>query len=68
MDVEVTRRDGTSTLSITDDGAGFAVDGQPEGSHFGLRVLRDLVQELGGELEIQSEPGRGTTVRVELSQ
>jgi two-component system, NarL family, sensor kinase len=67
VDVEVTRRDGTSTLSITDDGAGFAVDGQPEGSHFGLRVLRDLVQELGGELEIQSEPGRGTTVRVELS-
>ena len=66
VDVEVARRDGTATLSIADDGSGFSVDAQSEGSHFGLRVLRDLVHELGGELAIQSEPGRGTTVMVEV--
>ena len=66
VDVEVARRDGTATLSIADDGSGFSVDAESEGSHFGLRVLRDLVHELGGELAIQSEPGRGTTVMVEV--
>ena len=67
VEVEVIRRDGIASLRVEDDGSGFAVDGQPEGAHFGLRVLRDLVHELGGELEIRSEPGRGTTVKVEVS-
>jgi signal transduction histidine kinase len=61
------RRDGTASLRVEDDGSGFAVDGRPEGAHFGLRVLRDLVEELGGELEIRSEPGHGTMVEVEVS-
>ena len=65
--VEVLRRDGTATLRVEDDGSGFAVDGRSENSHFGLRVLRDLVHEVGGELEIRSEPGHGTTVQVEVN-
>jgi two-component system, NarL family, sensor kinase len=67
VEVEVMRRDGTASLRVEDDGSGFAVDGRPEGAHFGLRVLRDLVEELGGELEIRSEPGHGTMVKVEVS-
>ena len=66
VEVEVARRDGTATLRVEDNGSGFVVDGQPEGAHFGLRVLRDLVREVGGELEIDSKPGRGTVVCVEV--
>jgi two-component system, NarL family, sensor kinase len=65
--VEVLRRDRIATLRVEDDGSGFDVDGRPDDSHFGLRVLRDLVHEIGGELEIRSEPGRGTTIQVEVS-
>ena len=67
VEVEVMRRDGTATLRVEDDGSGFTVDGRPESAHFGLRVLKDLVEEIGGELEIRSEPGHGTMVKVEVS-
>jgi len=67
IDVEVERRDGTATLRIDDDGSGFVVGEQAGESHFGLRVLGDLVHEVGGDLDIQSEPGRGTTVRVKVN-
>ena len=67
VEVEVTRRDGTAMLRVEDDGSGFVVDGRPEGEHFGLRVLRDLVREVGGDLRIDSQPGHGTVVCVEVS-
>jgi two-component system, NarL family, sensor kinase len=67
VDVEVARRNGSATLRVEDDGSGFEVDGRPAGDHFGLRVLRDLVREVGGDLEIDSKPGRGTIVCVEVT-
>ena len=67
VDVEVGRRNGSATLRVEDDGTGFEVDGRPKGDHFGLRVLRDLVREVGGDLEIDSKPGRGTIVCVEVN-
>jgi signal transduction histidine kinase len=67
VEVEVARRDGTATLRVEDDGSGFVVDGRPEGTHFGLRVLRDLVREVGGDLRIDSKPGRGTVVCVDVA-
>jgi two-component system, NarL family, sensor kinase len=67
VEVEVARRNGSATLRVEDDGSGFEVDGRPTGDHFGLRVLRDLVREVGGDLEIDSKPGRGTIVCVEVN-
>ena len=57
------RADGdTTTVEIADDGVGGA-DAE-NGS--GLRGLADRVAALGGELEVESEPGRGTTLRARL--
>ena len=67
VEVEVARRNGSARLRVEDDGTGFEVDGRPTGDHFGLRVLRDLVREVGGDLEIDSKPGRGTIVCVEVN-
>jgi len=53
--------------SVRDDGRGFdaaAVRRAPPAGHFGLRVIEDLAEEAGGRFEIDSVPGRGTTVRV----
>jgi two-component system sensor histidine kinase DegS len=50
---------------VTDDGCGFDPDFEPNG--VGLSGMRERVEDLGGKLEITSEPGRGTTVRVSLS-
>jgi signal transduction histidine kinase len=54
--------DGT-TLEVVDDGCGFE-PARAEG--FGLRGMRSRVAQVGGELEVASASGRGTTVRVRL--
>jgi two-component system, NarL family, sensor kinase len=52
---------------IEDNGRGFSRsdigEGQSDG-HFGLRLMQDLVDHAGGELEIESVPGRGTSIAV----
>jgi signal transduction histidine kinase len=51
---------------VSDDGRGFSADEQAGEAHFGLRLLQDLAAEAGGSLDIESKPGQGTTVRVEV--
>lgn len=52
-------------MSIADDGAGFDVHVVPAG-HYGLRGMRERVLTLGGELIIDSEVGRGTTLKYKI--
>ena len=52
-------------LSISDDGRGFVVGNGPSTS-FGLVGMRERVLMLGGELQLHSEPGQGTTLRVRV--
>jgi signal transduction histidine kinase len=56
-------RDGTLTVEIRDDGAGFLLERVEQR---GLRGLRDRVEALGGCLRVDSAPGRGTSVGAEL--
>lgn len=52
-------------LEVDDDGVGFD-PGQDLPGHLGLRSMRERVAQLGGLLEIQSAPERGTTILAEL--
>ena len=55
-------------FSVRDDGCGFDpgnVPGVAQG-HFGLQGVRERVRTLGGSLSIDSAPGRGTRVAVQL--
>jgi signal transduction histidine kinase len=59
---------GTATLIVRDNGVGFDPgadqrDGRP---HFGLLLMGELVAEAGGEAMVESSPGWGTTVVVEV--
>jgi signal transduction histidine kinase len=49
-------------LEIVDTGGGFAPDREGEGT--GLRGMRERVERLRGTLDVRSEPGSGTAVRV----
>ena len=56
-------------VAIIDDGRGFdpaAVAGQVQG--FGLQSMRERVEELGGCIEITSQPGQGTQVLVQIKR
>lgn len=56
-------------LTVTDDGHGFdpaARTGPTPAGGFGLWAMAERAAALGGQLEIVSEPGRGTRVRLWL--
>ncbi|GAB4249533.1 MAG: hypothetical protein OHK005_16340 [Candidatus Methylacidiphilales bacterium] len=64
-------------IAVTDNGKGISRDDLPhvlepyfttkkEGSGLGLMIVQRIVRDHGGELELESEEGRGTTVRVKL--
>ena len=47
---------------IEDDGVGWDPEALPDRLHFGLQTMRERAEGLGGRLEIDSAPGRGTHV------
>ncbi len=62
VDVTLRRRGEDVELGVADDGRGFAFD-ESEGG-LGLAGMRERALLIGGELTIESRPGRGTTVRL----
>jgi signal transduction histidine kinase len=60
--VDVRRENGHVLVAVSDDGVGGA--DPAKGS--GLRGLLDRVAALDGRLEVDSRPGRGTTVRATI--
>ncbi|MDQ6607482.1 MAG: ATP-binding protein [Actinomycetota bacterium] len=54
-------------LSVVDNGRGFSPEAGGERqreSHFGLRLMRDLVDHAGGRLAVVSSPGQGASIRL----
>ena len=62
--VSVTGRDGHVELAVRDTGTGFDPAAAQAGS--GLAHIRDRVAELGGTVDIDSAPGRGTALTVRV--
>jgi signal transduction histidine kinase len=60
--VSVTQQNGRLLLEVGDDGVG----GADVGRGSGLRGLADRLDAIEGRLYIESEPGRGTTVRATM--
>jgi signal transduction histidine kinase len=80
--VEVARVAGGRILvTVSDDGVGmppevarrvfepfFTTKGEGQGSGLGLSVARALAESHGGELSLESQPGRGTRALLELPE
>jgi len=72
-------RDGLAIVEVTDDGVGIAEDDLPrifdpffttkkrgEGTGLGLSITYGIVQELKGDIQVESDPGNRTCFRIEL--
>ncbi len=55
------------SLLVRDDGMGFNTRQAKKSGHFGLSGMRERVQLGGGQLGIESQPGRGTTIHVTIN-
>ncbi|GAA0133555.1 two-component system sensor histidine kinase LiaS [Paenibacillus sp. YSY-4.3] len=53
-------------LSISDDGQGFFSNGAQKQGSYGLTTMKERAEKLGGNVEIISKPGAGTTIRVHI--
>ncbi len=51
-------------LEVRDDGRGFAAEQESAPGHYGLTGMKERATAIGGTLEVTSEPGTGTTVRL----
>ena len=61
--ITVRNVDGSLSLSVADDGRGF----DPERTRgMGMLGIEERIRQLGGQFEVQSAPGKGTTLRSTL--
>lgn len=70
-------RGDTLTLAVEDTGFGIEADDldrifdpyfttRPQGTGLGLAMVHRTVEALGGDIRVESEPGRGTTFYIDL--
>jgi signal transduction histidine kinase len=65
VSVLLTRKNGSAAAVIEDDGRGFDPRTVRDGG-FGLEGMRERVMLLDGRLEVETSPGAGTTLVVEM--
>jgi two-component system nitrate/nitrite sensor histidine kinase NarX len=60
---------GRCRILIEDDGIGISkkIYGSP-GEHIGLAIMQERASRLGGTLKVESEPGEGTRIVLEIKQ
>jgi signal transduction histidine kinase/ligand-binding sensor domain-containing protein len=56
----------TVVMEITDDGAGFVVQDTAKRGGIGLNAMRERAARIDGQLSVESLPGVGTRIRLEV--
>lgn len=66
IDLKLNRDNGMITLLVDDDGIGFVPPTKIKHGHHGLANMKKRVSLLSANIKIDSEPGAGTRVKLEL--
>lgn len=62
VEILLERAAATVRLTIADNGGGFPGGSEPSGAGLGLLGMRERVQSVGGQLTVNSQPGKGVTI------
>jgi two-component system NarL family sensor kinase len=65
--VQLIRKDNTLSITVEDNGKGFDTGILPNITGIGYLNLRNRVAYLNGTIDIQTAPGRGTSVNIEIA-
>lgn len=66
VDVTLNKDNGWLGMKISDNGIGLSQEQSKKGQTFGLQGIDERIQMLGGELKIESFPGKGTSLTVSM--
>lgn len=64
--VQISKKDGAFSITVEDDGKGFDPQLLKESKGIGWTNIQSRVDYLKGTIDIQSEPGKGVSVHVEV--
>jgi signal transduction histidine kinase len=64
ISVSLWQRDGQLTMQFSDDGTGFTAASMAADDRFGLKGMQERAELIGGTLEVKSNAGQGTTIRL----
>ena len=53
-------------MEIHDDGCGFDTHRPSKDNSFGLAIMHERAEQMGGRLAVQSSPGAGTNITLEI--
>lgn len=67
VSISIEELDGRWQFTVADDGQGFSPEGiARDRGHFGLQTMRERAALIGATIAIESAPGAGTTIRLQL--
>jgi signal transduction histidine kinase len=64
MRVKLTREYGGLELYVSDDGCGFELENVEREGRYGIQGMLERANMIDGDLEIKSQPGEGTSIRL----
>jgi signal transduction histidine kinase len=65
--VALIQRGPAIVLEVVDDGVGFQPAEAEQAATMGLPSMQEHAAEIGGKLTVASQPGKGTTIRVDVT-
>lgn len=70
LEIGLEQRDGKIRLRVGDNGQGFEPDAvsQKKAQTWGLNIMRERIESIGGDVQIESRPGEGTQVTFEVGR
>jgi signal transduction histidine kinase len=66
IQVSLLEEEGRLVLRVQDNGCGFDPQ-EVQAGHLGLNIMGERAQEIGASLQVDTQPGQGTTVRLAWS-
>ena len=68
IDIDLVVTDHICNIAVTDNGKGFLVDekSKQKEKHFGISIMQERVSLLNGNIDIQSQIGSGTKVKIRI--
>jgi signal transduction histidine kinase len=66
LHLSLTQSSSAYEAKLRDNGVGFSLHSAEGSGHYGLKGMRERIHKIGGELTIDSAPGKGTEISITI--